>query len=70
VESGIAIPTLIACGLGPILTAVGQTVIFGDRPDARTLIALTVGTIAGGVLMLAAVTGLRGDDQHRCCSPS
>lgn len=51
VESGIAIPTLIACGLGPILTAVGQTVLFRDRPDARTLIALTV-ALAGLVLLM------------------
>ncbi|RKQ86734.1 DME family drug/metabolite transporter [Solirubrobacter pauli] len=50
VESGIAIPTLIACGLGPILTAVGQTVLFGDRPDARTLIALAVAL--GGLVLL------------------
>lgn len=51
VESGIAIPTLIACGLGPILTAVGQTVLFGDRPDARTLIALAV-ALSGLVLLM------------------
>lgn len=52
VESGIAIPTLIACGLGPILTAVGQTVLFGDRPDARTLIALAVALGGLAALML------------------
>ena len=51
VESGIAIPTLIACGLGPILTAVGQTVLFGDRPDARTLVALAV-ALSGLVLLM------------------
>ncbi|MDA0178697.1 DMT family transporter [Solirubrobacter phytolaccae] len=52
VESGIAIPTLIACGLGPILTAVGQTVIFGDRPDVRTLLALAVALSGLALLML------------------
>lgn len=46
-SAGIAIPTLIANGLGPILTAVGQTVIFRERPDGRTLAA-----------MAAALTGL------------
>ena len=46
-DSGIAIPTLIPCGLGPILTAVGQTVIFKERVDGRTLVA-----------MAAAITGL------------
>lgn len=46
-SAGIAIPTLIANGLGPILTAVGQTVVFRERPDSRTLAA-----------MAAALTGL------------
>jgi len=46
-SAGIAIPTLIANGLGPILTAAGQTVIFRERPDGRTLAA-----------MAAALTGL------------
>ena len=36
-NSGIAIPTLIANGLGPIFTAAGQTFIFRERPDGRTL---------------------------------
>ena len=46
-SAGIAIPTLIASGLGPVLTAAGQTVLFRDRPDGRTLTA-----------MAAALTGL------------
>ncbi len=46
-NSGIAIPTLIANGLGPIFTAAGQTLIFRERPDARTLLS-----------MVAALTGL------------
>jgi DME family drug/metabolite transporter len=46
-DSGIAIPTLIANGHGPILTAVGQTVVFRERPDGRTLAS-----------MAAALTGL------------
>lgn len=46
-SAGIAIPTLIANGLGPVLTAVGQTVLFRARPDRRTLAA-----------MAAALTGL------------
>jgi drug/metabolite transporter (DMT)-like permease len=39
-SAGITIPTLIANGLGPILTALGQAVVFGERPDGRTLMAL------------------------------
>ena len=46
-SAGIAIPTLIANGLGPVLTALGQTVVFRERPDGRTLTA-----------MAAALTGL------------
>lgn len=51
-DSGIAIPTLIACGLGPILTAAGQTIVFRDRPDARTLGAMAVALAGLGLLML------------------
>ena len=50
-DSGIAIPTLIPCGLGPILTAVGQTVIFKDRVDGRTLVAMAA-AIAGLALLV------------------
>lgn len=51
-SAGIAIPTLIANGLGPILTAAGQTVLFRDRPDARTLVAMAA-ALAGLVLLVA-----------------
>ena len=50
-NAGIAIPTLIATGLGPVLTALGQTVLFGDRPDVRTLAAL-VGALVGLALLV------------------
>lgn len=50
-EAGVAVPTLISCGLGPILTAIGQTVIFGARPDARTL-AVTVAGVVGLALLV------------------
>ena len=50
-DSGIAIPTLIANGLGPIFAAIGQTVIFRSRPDGRTLLAL-VAALAGLVLLV------------------
>ena len=60
-DSGIAIPTLIANGLGPIFTAVGQTVIFRSRPDRRTLLALAA-ALTGLALLVADnpgnVTGL------------
>jgi DME family drug/metabolite transporter len=55
-SAGIALPTLIACGLGPILTALGQTVIYGDRPDTRTLIAL-VGALIGLALLVLDAPG-------------
>ncbi len=50
-DSGIAIPTLIPCALGPVLTALGQTVIFKERPDRRTLIVM-VAAVVGLVLLV------------------
>lgn len=50
-DSGIAIPTLIANGLGPIFTAIGQTIFFRARPDGRTLLAL-VAAVGGLVLLV------------------
>jgi len=50
-DSGIAIPTLVANGLGPILTALGQTVIFRSRPDSRTLLSLAA-ALAGLALLV------------------
>jgi len=55
-SAGIAIPTLIANGLGPILTALGQTVVYGDRPDARTLTALA-GALTGLALLVLDAPG-------------
>jgi DME family drug/metabolite transporter len=49
-DAGIAIPTLIAAGLGPILTALGQATLF-RAPDARTLGALAV-ALAGLALLV------------------
>jgi drug/metabolite transporter, DME family len=60
-DSGIAIPTLIASGLGPILTAAGQTVIFKERPDVRTLLVMAVALSGLALLVLdgpAEVTGV------------
>ena len=71
-SAGIAVPTLIALGLGPVLVALGETVVFASRPDRRTLIALAVAltglallvlaepaqaTIAGVLLAVASATG-------------
>jgi DME family drug/metabolite transporter len=53
-SAGIAIPTLIANGLGPILTALGQTVVFGERPDGRTLMALAGALVGLALLVLDA----------------
>lgn len=55
-SAGIAVPTLIATGLAPVLTALGQTVLFGDRPDARTLLAMA-GAIAGLGILVADAPG-------------
>ena len=60
-DSGIAVPTLISNGLCPILTAVGQTVIFRSRPDRRTLLALLAALVGLMLLVLggpASVTPL------------
>lgn len=51
-SAGIAIPTLIANGLGPVLTAVGQTVVFRERPDGRTLAAMAAALAGLGLLVL------------------
>ena len=51
-RSGIAIPTHITNGLGPILTAVGQTVIFRQRPDGRTLISMAAALSGLALLVL------------------
>jgi DME family drug/metabolite transporter len=51
-DSGIAIPTLVACGLGPILTAAGQTVLFKERPDQRTLVAMATALLGLALLVL------------------
>jgi DME family drug/metabolite transporter len=51
-SAGIAIPTLIANGLGPVLTAVGQTAVFRDRPDGRTLAAMAAALLGLALLML------------------
>jgi DME family drug/metabolite transporter len=55
-SAGIAVPTVIANGLGPVLTAVGQTVLFRDRPDKRTLAALA-GALTGLVLLVLDAPG-------------
>lgn len=52
--TGIAIATLVAVGLGPVLTAVGHTVLARRPPDRRTLAALVV---AVGGLALLVVDG-------------
>lgn len=49
--SGIAVPTLITCALGPVLTALGQTLIFKARPDRRTLVVMAA-AIAGLALLV------------------
>jgi DME family drug/metabolite transporter len=50
-SAGVAIPTFVALGLGPILVAVGETLLFGRRPDARTL-AVLVAALAGLALLV------------------
>jgi drug/metabolite transporter, DME family len=62
-SAGIAVPTLVALGLGPVLVAVGDTVVFASRPDRRTLASLVVAL--GGLALLvldgpaeATVTGV------------
>ena len=51
-NSGIAIPTLIANGLGPIFTAAGQTFIFRERPDGRTWLAMVAALVGLALLVL------------------
>jgi hypothetical protein len=60
-STGIAVATLIANGLGPILTAVGETVVFRVRPDRRTLVALPVADRARA----ARARWARGSDDRR-----
>jgi DME family drug/metabolite transporter len=55
-SAGIAMPTLISNGLGPILRALGQTVVFGERPDGRTLMALA-GVLTGLALLVLDAPG-------------
>lgn len=50
-SAGVAVPTFVALGLGPILVAVGETLLFGRRPDRRTLAVLLV-AIAGLALLV------------------
>ena len=71
-SAGIAVPTLIALGLGPVLVAVGDTVLFASRPDPRTLGSLAAAltglallvlggparvTVAGVLLAVASAAG-------------
>ena len=51
-DSGIAVPTLIPCVLGPVLTALGQTLIFKERPDARTLLVMATAVVGLTLLVL------------------
>jgi DME family drug/metabolite transporter len=51
-SAGIAVPTLIALGLGPVLVALGETVVFASRPDRRTLGALLVALTGLALLVL------------------
>jgi drug/metabolite transporter, DME family len=53
-DSGIAIPTLVSNGLGPVLTAVGQTLLFGERPDRRTLVAMATALVGLALLVIDA----------------
>ena len=51
-SAGVPVPTFIALGLGPVLVAVGETVLFRRRPDARTS-AVLVAAIGGLALLMA-----------------
>lgn len=50
--TGIAIATLVAVGLGPVLTAVGHTVVARRLPDRRTLAALVMAVIGLALLVV------------------
>jgi len=49
-SAGVPVPTFIALGLGPVLVAFGETVLFRRRPDARTLVVLVAAV--GGLALL------------------
>jgi DME family drug/metabolite transporter len=51
-DAGVAVPTFVALGLGPIFVALGETALFGRRPDRRTLAVLGA-ALAGLALLLA-----------------
>jgi drug/metabolite transporter, DME family len=50
-SAGVPVPTFIALGLGPVLVAFGEAVLFRRRPDARTL-AVLVAAIGGLALLM------------------
>jgi DME family drug/metabolite transporter len=50
-SAGVPVPTFIALGLGPVLVAFGETVLFRRRPDGRTL-AVLVAAIGGLALLM------------------
>jgi drug/metabolite transporter, DME family len=57
--AGVSIATLVALGLAPLLIAVGATVLGHGRPDAATMVALTV-ALVGLVLLVGVSAGDTG----------
>jgi DME family drug/metabolite transporter len=55
-RAGVSIATLVALGLAPLLIAVGGTLLGSGRPDAATLVALTV-ALAGLTLLVGVSAG-------------
>ena len=52
--AGVSIATLVALGLAPLLVAVGAAVLGHGRPDAATLVALTVALV--GLVLLVGIS--------------
>ena len=57
--AGVSIATLVALGLAPLLIAVGATLLGHGRPDAATMVALTV-ALVGLVLLVGISAGETG----------
>jgi DME family drug/metabolite transporter len=52
--AGVSIATLVALGLAPLLVAVGAAVLGHGRPDAATMVALTVALV--GLVLLVGIS--------------
>jgi drug/metabolite transporter, DME family len=56
--AGVSIATLVALGLAPLLIAVGATLLGHGRPDAATMVALTVALV--GLVLLVGISAGEG----------